>query len=73
VAESSFSQLTKVTEQTKAMLNSWMVQEDDLPSKSISFNPQIPNMPSRYGDPNLNSGPSREEYMKYNWLFGGMR
>ena len=73
VAESSFSQLTKVTEQTKAMLNSWMVQEDDLPSKSIAFNPQIPNMPSRYGDPNLNSGPSREEYMKYNWLFGGMR
>ncbi|NBO22597.1 hypothetical protein EBU94_04555 [bacterium] len=73
VAESSFSQLTKVTEQTKAMLNSWMVQEDDLPSKSIAFNPQIPNMPSRYGDPNLNSGPSREDYMKYGWLFGGMR
>ena len=73
VAEASFSQLTKVTEQTKAMINSWTIQEDDSPSKSIAFNPQIPNFSSRYQDPNLNSGPSREDYMKYNWLFGGMR
>jgi len=73
VAEASFSQLTKVTEQTKAMINSWTVENDDLPSRSIAFNPQIPNLPSRYQDPNLNSGPSREDYIKYNWLFGGMR
>ena len=73
VAEASFSQLTKVTEQTKAMINSWTVENDDLPSRSIAFNPQIPNFSSRYQDPNLNSGPSREDYMKYNWLFGGMR
>jgi phage FluMu gp28-like protein len=72
VAEASFSQLTKVTEQTKAMINSWTIQEDDSPSKSIAFNPQIPNFSSRYQDPNLNSGPSREDYMKYGWLFGGM-
>jgi phage FluMu gp28-like protein len=72
VAESSFSQLTKVTEQTKAMINSWTIQEDDTPSKSIAFNPQIPNFSSRYQDPNLNSGPSREDYIKYGWLFGGM-
>ena len=72
VAESSFSQLTKVTEQTKAMINSWTVQDDDTPSKSIAFNPQIPNFSSRYQDPNLNSGPSRDDYMKYGWLFGGM-
>ena len=72
VAEASFSQLTKVTEQTKAMINSWTVQDDDTPSKSIAFNPQIPNFSSRYQDPNQNSGPSREDYMKYGWLFGGM-
>ena len=72
VAESSFSQLTKVTEQTKAMINSWTMQTDDTPSKSVAFNPQIPNFPSRYQDPNLNSGPSRDDYMKYGWLFGGM-
>jgi hypothetical protein len=72
VAESSFSQLTKVTEQTKAMINSWTVQDDDTPSKSIAFNPQIPNFSSRYQDPNQNSGPSRDDYMKYGWLFGGM-
>jgi hypothetical protein len=73
VAESSFSQLTKVTEQTKAMINSWTVQVDDTPSKTIAFNPQSPNIPSRYQDPNFNSGPSREDYVKYGWLFGGMR
>ena len=72
VAEASFSQLTKVTEQTKAMINSWTIKEDNSPSKSIAFNPQIPNFSSRYQDPNLNSGPSREDYMKYGWLFGGM-
>jgi hypothetical protein len=72
VAEASFSQLTKVTEQTKAMLNSWTVKEDDTPSKTIAFNPQVPNFASRYQDPNSNSGPSREDYIKYNWLFGGM-
>ncbi len=73
VAEATISKLNKVTEQTKAMINSWTVENDDLPSRSMAFNPQIPNMPSRYQDPNLNSGPSREDYMKYNWLFGGMR
>ena len=73
VAESSFSQLTKVTEQTKAMINSWTIQSDDTSSKSVAFNPQIPNFTSRYQDPNLNSGPSRDDYMKYGWLFGGMR
>jgi hypothetical protein len=72
VAEASFSQLTKVTEQTKAMINSWTMQTDDTPSKSIAFNPHIPNLPSRYQDPNLNSGASREDYIKYGWLFGGM-
>lgn len=72
VAESSFSQLTKVTEQTKAMLNSWTVQEDDTPSKTIAFNPQIPNTHSRYQDPRFNTGPSIDDYKKYGWLFGGM-
>jgi len=72
VAESSFSQLTKVTEQTKAMINSWTIQSDDTPSKSIAFNPQIPNFKNRYQDPNLYNGPSRDDYMKYGWLFRGM-
>jgi hypothetical protein len=73
VAESSFSQLTKVTEQTKAMINSWTIQSDDTSSKSVAFNPQIPNFTSRYQDQNLNSGPSRDDYMKYGWLFGNRR
>ena len=72
VAESSFSQLTKVTEQTKAMINSWTIQSDDTPSKSIAFNPQIPNFKNRYQDPNLYNGPSRDDYMKYGWLSRGM-
>jgi hypothetical protein len=73
VAESSFSQLTKVTEQTKAMINSWTVKVDDTPSKTVSFNPQIPNFPSRYEDPRFNTGPSKDDYMRYGWLFGGKR
>ena len=54
------------------MLNSWTMQTDDTPLKSVAFNPQIPNLQSRYQDPNLNSGPSRDDYMKYGWLFRGM-
>jgi len=70
VAETSFSSLTKVTEQTKAMLNSWSVSNNENVSQSIAFNPVLPNMNERrdeFGRQQV----SREEYMKYSWLFGG--
>ena len=71
VAESSFSKLTKVTEQTKAMLESWAVSNNEVVSKNLEFNPVITNYygtnPSQMGQQSV----SREDYMKYGWLFGG--
>ncbi len=67
VAESSFSNLSKVAEQTKAMIDSWSVINNDEPSKQISFNPVIPNYQERQmGGQNV----TREDYIKYGWLFG---
>jgi hypothetical protein len=70
VAESSFSNLTKVTEHTKAMLDSWSVNNNHSASKQIEFNPVMP-----YGGDRINqfsnTNVGREEYAKYGWLFGG--
>jgi hypothetical protein len=69
VAESSFSSLIKVTEQTKSMIDSWSVNNNENITKEISFNPVIPNYQQ---NPNqrTNQNVSREDYMKYGWLFG---
>ena len=70
VAESSFSQLTKVTEQTKAMIDSWSVSNNDNVTNQLAFNPVLPNINenmNQHGRQNI----SRDEYMKYSWLFGG--
>ena len=72
VGESSFSQLGKVTEHTKAMLESWTVNVDETPAKSIAFNPGSPNIQQRYQDPRQ-QGASRQDYIDYGWLFGGRR
>ena len=72
VGESSFSQLGKVTEHTKAMLESWTVNVDESPAKSLSFNPGSPNIQQRYQDPRQ-QGPSRQDYIDYGWLFGNKR
>ena len=72
VSESSFSNLTKVTEHTKAMIDSWSVNNNTEINKSLEFNPVIPNYTDRQG--NLNGGHiAKEDYNKYGWLFGGMR
>jgi len=71
VAEASFTSLERVTEQTKAMIDSWSVNTNDNVSKQISFNPVIPHFQERQkqmGGQNI----TREDYIKYGWLFGGM-
>jgi hypothetical protein len=68
VAESSFSSLTKVTEQTKAMLNSWSVSNTESVSNQLSFNPVIPAYSERQSM--SNNSYTKEDYMKYGWLFG---
>jgi hypothetical protein len=70
VAESSFSQLTKVTEQTKAMIDSWSVSNNDNVSSQLSFNPVIPNFNERMNQ-NSQQNVTKDDYMKYGWLFGG--
>jgi hypothetical protein len=68
VAESSFSNLTKVSEQAKAMIDSWSVSNNEIINEQISFNPVIPvNM----GRTDLtNQQISKDDYIKYSWLFG---
>ena len=69
VAESSFSNLTKVTEQTKAMINSWTMTEATESKKSLLFDPVLPNTNQQMNQFNQQSV-SKDEYMKYGWLFG---
>jgi hypothetical protein len=68
VAETSFSNLTKVTEQTKAMLESWSVNNNEVMNKQIEFNPVIPHYHDRVNQSNQNV--SIEDYKTYGWLFG---
>jgi hypothetical protein len=70
VAESSFSNLTKVTEHTKAMIDSWSVSNNQNIGQSISFNPVMPNLTERINQFS-SSQVSKDDYMKYGWLFGG--
>ena len=68
VGENSFSQLNKLTEQTKAMVDSWSVRESDQSQKVANFNPSIPHMIN--GQQN-NRQSTRQDYIDYSWLFGG--
>jgi hypothetical protein len=66
IAESSFSSVSKVTQHTKAMLESWQVSTNNK-KHSDFFNPYISD------NKQANNQPSKNDYMAYNWLFGGMR
>ena len=69
VGETSFNKLTKVTEQAKVMLNSWSVENNESPKEVIDFNPFIPHYQNNQN--NLHGqNVSKEDYMKYGWLFG---
>ena len=73
VGQNAYNQLEKVTEQTKALLNSWEVHNDSTQKSLIDFNPGLPVMsPSSYGD-RFGSNPTKSDYEKYLWLFGGGR
>lgn len=73
VGNNAYNQLEKVTEQTKALLNSWDVHNSDTSRNIREFNPGLPAMsPSSYGD-KINNSPTKNDYEKYSWLFGGRR
>jgi hypothetical protein len=71
VGENSFSQLEKVTEQTKAMLDSWTVSESTPKNLSKDFNPGVPVM----SNPNYRqvNGFTKKDYENYGWLFGAKK
>jgi hypothetical protein len=68
VGESSFSKLEKVVEKTKVMIDSWTVTENESVKEVINFNPYIPTGPSQ--NYNRNNEASKNDYIKYGWLFG---
>jgi hypothetical protein len=73
VGQNSYNQLERVTEQTKAMLDSWSLHTSETSKSITEFNPGLPVMsPSSYGD-RFMSNPTRSDYEKYSWLFGGRR
>lgn len=73
VGNNAYNQLEKVSEQTKALLNSWEVHNSDTSRNIREFNPGLPAMsPSSYGD-KFNNNPTKGDYEKYSWLFGGRR
>ena len=73
VGQNSYNQLERVTEQTKAMLDSWSLHTSEVSKSVTEFNPGLPVMsPSSYGDKFM-SNPTRSDYEKYSWLFGGRR
>lgn len=70
VGENSFTQLEKVTQQTKAMMESWLVNETPVKNTSNDFNPGIPVMPGGINH-NTNRGQvTKKDYQDNSWLFG---
>jgi hypothetical protein len=73
VGQNSYNQLEKVTEQTKALLNSWSVTNSEASKAVLDFNPGVPVIsPSSYND-RFGSNPTKSDYEKYLWLFSGKR
>ena len=67
VGENSFTQLNKVTNQTKAMINSWSVNTNEFDRRQFT-DPVI----SQYQE-NIKREPTKSDYENYLWLFGGRR
>jgi hypothetical protein len=71
VGESSFSQLKKSDEMTKAMLNSWVGTEESVDEKPVHLRP-IANSSTLNPQVKPHAG-SEQLYREYSWLFGGSR
>lgn len=71
VAETSFTQLSKVNDLAKSMLESWTVETYEKPKEQF-FNPAIPNSNGLNNSAYRNQ-PTLKEYKEYLWLFGGVK
>ena len=67
VGESSFTSLNKVTNQTKAMINSWTVNTNEYNRKQF-MDPVVPQHQE-----NFKREATKSDYENYLWLFGGRR
>jgi hypothetical protein len=67
VGESSFTSLNKVTNQTKAMINSWTVNTNEFNRRQF-LDPVIPQQQE-----NIKREATKSDYENYLWLFGGKR
>ena len=65
VGENSFTQLEKVTEQTKAMMESWMINETPVKNTSTDFNPGLPVMPNNQNHHRRIDGYTKKDYEDY--------
>jgi hypothetical protein len=72
VGETSFAQLEKVTEQTKAMLDSWSTDRTTYSDSSMNFNPGVPVATQGHNGYQRNDV-TKSDYEKYLWLFGSRR
>jgi hypothetical protein len=74
VGEFCFSKLEKATQQAKVMLESWTVSNNDSVAKEAHFNPVLPNLNIKkdYYGREINNA-TKDDYIKYGWLFGGGR
>lgn len=71
VAEAAFPSLQKVTNHTKAMIDSWSTFVNEHKDPSQFFNPQVPSFSQPgMGHSNNNREVTRDDYVKYGWLFG---
>ena len=67
VGESSFTSLNKVTNQTKAMIDSWTVNTNEYNRKQF-MDPVVPQHQE-----NFKREATKSDYENYLWLFGGRR
>jgi hypothetical protein len=74
ISEASFSKLERATEQAKSMIDSWAVVNNDTIKQQTHFDPLIPNQNVLHERNGLNNnGASKNDYIEYNWLFGGIK
>ena len=71
VAEKSFQSLEKVTNHTKAMINSWSTHTNQYSDQSLFFNPLVPA--GNKHSSSINNNPTLNDYQKYDWLFGPLQ
>ena len=73
VGENSFTQLEKVTEQTKAMIDSWAVHETPIKNPVQDYNPTLSAFNHDPYGRQHGGGVSKSDYENYLWLFGGKK